>query len=151
MALSLKKNMHFKTIAALVLVVAALPSVGGEMRSLKSVGEAVKLAEDIPVTGDAGGHKNVAQRMKAAGITITGGRTYSYDSKPELEAPSDRVGDVHFHINSSEPPDGFKRSSCNMSGDAAFLKRGGKYYPESRTANWLMTGECSTNFAKPPR
>jgi hypothetical protein len=36
-----------------------------------------------------------------------------------------------------------------MWGDADFMKRNGKFYPENRTANWLMTGQCSTQFAKP--
>lgn len=143
--------MYLKVIAALVLVGNALSATAGEMRSLKSVGEAVKLAEDIPVTVDMAGIKNVGQRMKAAGITITGGRKYSYDSNAELEEPTDRVGDVHFHIHGTEPSDAFKRGTCDMWGDAAFLKRDGKFYPESRAANWLMTGACSTNFLKPLR
>jgi hypothetical protein len=141
--------MIIKMIAAFVLIGCAAPTIAGEMQRLKSVGDAVKLAEAIPVNAENDGTKNVAQRMKAAGITITGGRQYSYASKAELDEPTDRVGDVHLHIDATEPSDAFKHQTCDMWGDAAFLKRGGKYYPESRAANWLMTGKCSTNFLKP--
>lgn len=143
--------MRIKIIAVLGLIYATLPATSAEMRSLKSVNEAVKLAESIPVKLEANGITNVAQRMKEAGIAITGGRKYSYDSKQELEEPTDKVGDVHLTIHGTEPPERFKRGTCDMWGDASFLKRDGKFYPESRAANWLMTGVCSTNFLKPHR
>lgn len=141
--------MIFKMIAAFALLGCAAPSIAGEMQRLKSVGDAVKLAEAIPVNAENVRSKNVAQRMREAGITITGSRQYFYASKSELEEPTDRVGDVHLHIDGTEPSDAFKHKTCDMWGDAAFLKRDGKYYPESRAANWLMTGTCSTNFLKP--
>jgi len=108
-----------------------------------------KHAMSIPFSGAAGTVINVAARMKSIGLTITGGRAYSYDSKAELEQPSDKVGDLHFTIQGSQPSLDFKRTTCDMWGDADFMKRNGKFYPENRTANWLMTGECSTRFAKP--
>lgn len=143
--------MRTKIIVVLGLVYAFVPATSADMRSLKSVSAAVKLAESIPVKLEANGIANVAQRMKAAGITITGGRKYSYDSNDELEEPTDKVGDVHLTIHGTEPPEPFKRGTCDMWGDASFLKRDGKFYPESRAANWLMTGVCSTNFLTPHR
>lgn len=111
--------------------------------------DAVKLAMSIPVSGSAGTVTNVAARMKIIGLTITGGRAYRYNSKAELEQPNDKIGDLHFTIQGAQPSPDFKRATCDMSGDADFMKRNGKFYPENRTANWLMTGECSTRFAKP--
>lgn len=143
--------MFVKTVVVLALVGAAVPSLSAEMRSFKTTAEVVKLAESIPVRLPAAGTTNVAQRMQLAGISITGGRKYSYDSKAELEDPTDRVGDVHFTIHGTQPSEAFKRRTCDMWGDASFLKRAGNYYPESRAANWLMNGDCSTNFAKPGR
>lgn len=138
-----------KPYVLLILAFIAMPTLAAEMRSLKSVNEAVKLAESIPVNGVALDSKNVAQRMQAAGITITGGRKYSYDSKAELERPIDKVGDIHFTINATEPSEDFKQHACDMWGEVSFMMRGGKYYPESRAANWLMTGKCSTDYLKP--
>lgn len=143
--------MFLKSVVLLALVGVAVPSFCAEMRSFRTAGEAVKLAESIPVSSSKLGATDVAQRMQLAGITITGGRKYSYDSKAELEGPTDRVGDVHFTIHGTEPTDAFKRRTCDMSGEASFIKRDGKYYPDSRAANWLMTGDCSTNVAKPGR
>lgn len=60
--------------------------------------DAVKLAMSIPVSGPVGTVTDVGARMKSIGLTITGGRAYSYDSKAELEQPSDKVGDLHFTI-----------------------------------------------------
>lgn len=111
--------------------------------------DAGKLAMSIPVAESAGTVTNVAATMKSIGLIITGGRAYSYDSKAELEQPSDKVGDLHFTIQGTQPSPDFKRTICDMWGDADFMKRNGKFYPENRTANWLMTSECSTRFAKP--
>jgi hypothetical protein len=143
------KGLYIMAVAAISLMSANLPATTAEMRSFKSLSDAVKAAESIPVKIEVGGTTNVAQRMKAAGITITGGRSYSYDSKRELEEPTDMVGDVHLTIEGTQPPEPFKRGTCDMWGDASFLKRGGRFYPESRSANWLMTGACSTKFLKP--
>jgi hypothetical protein len=114
-----------------------------------STADAVKLAMSVPASVPSGTDTNVEARMKSIGLTITGGRAYSYDSKSELEQPGDKIGDLHFTIQATQPAPDFKRTTCDMWGDADFVKRNGKFYPENRTANWLMTGQCSTRFAKP--
>ena len=108
----------------------------------------MKLATSIPTTY-SGAASNVEARMKSISLSITGGKAYSYDTRSELEQPSDQLGDLHFTIQGTQPTAEFKRTTCDMWGDADFMKRGGKFSPENRTANWLMTGQCSTRFAKP--
>jgi len=133
---------------ALALACLVREGVAADLHSMNAA-DAMKLAMSIPVTGPSGTVTNVGAKMKIIGLTITGGRAYSYDSKAELEQPSDKVGDLHFTIQGTQPSPEFKRTTCDMWGDADFTKRKGKFYPENRTANWLVTGECSTRFVKP--
>jgi len=91
--------------------------------------DAVKLATSIPVTTSSGAGSNVEARMRSIGLTITGGKAYSYDTKSELEQPGDKVGDLHFTIQGTQPTAEFKRATCDMWGDADFMKRGGEVLP----------------------
>ena len=140
---------NFRVFVGSVILACAAPQVSAAGVQGVSIAEIVKLARAIPTTSAAGAASNIQARMKDIGLTITGGRAYSYDSKSELEQPSDKVGDLHFTIQATQPSPEFKQKNCDMSGDADFLRRSGKFYPENRTANWLMKGQCSTRFVKP--
>lgn len=108
------------------------------------------LVASVPVSDKTAEFKNLAERLRSLNWAIKGGDAYSYDTKAELEQPADKVGDVHFSIQTTEPTEEFKKRFCATSGRmVSFLKRDRKFYPESRAANWLMTGNCSTNFPKP--
>lgn len=87
--------------------------------------------------------------MKKLNMVITGGTKFSFDTKAELEQPTDKIGDFHFTIVSKGLSEQFQKSVCYMTGDPSFMRRNGKFYPENRTANYLMRGDCSTNFPKP--
>lgn len=138
-----------KFLIITVLAISAPIVYGSGFQRLKPVSEAVKLAESVPFEIPTMTIKTVAHKIKSAGLTITGATKYSYDSKAELEQPGDKVGDLHFTIHTSQPTPEFKRTICDMWGDADFLKRDGKFYAENRSANWLLKGECSTKFVKP--
>lgn len=141
------KRLFYATLVAGVC--AASGAYGSELKSMKTVDEAVKLAASIPAVDADSRLRNVAEKMKSIGMTINGGRQYAFDTKAELEQPSDKIGDIHFTLHTGAPSEEFQRRICHMSGDPAFLKRNGKFYPESRTANWLMYGDCSTKFPVP--
>jgi hypothetical protein len=75
---------------------------------------------------------------------------WSVDSRDEVEASNDKVGDIHYGIYLKEPNAQQKLNQCETMGEIDVLLRKGKYFPESRTANWIMLGDCSTRFALPP-
>lgn len=108
---------------ALTLSCAVHVSTASDLRSMDAA-ETAKLAASIPVAASGVAAANVETRMRSIGLTVTGGRAYSYDSKGELEQPGDKVGDLHFTIQGTQPSSAFKSSTCDMSGNADFLKRG---------------------------
>jgi len=138
----------FRCFNALTLLCLMRAGIAADLHSMDKA-DAIKLAASIPVSAPSSPAQNVEARMRSVGLTITGGRAYSYDSKSELDQPSDKVGDLHFTLHATQPPLDFKRTICDMWGDADFMRRAGKFYPENRSANWLMTGQCSTHFSKP--
>lgn len=138
-----------KKIIFLSIITTSIFANASDFQSIKTVQEAVKLAESVSITDPNAKEKNIAERMKNLNMNITGGTKFSFDTKAELEQPTDKIGDFHFSIHSSGLSEQFKKTVCDMAGDPEFLRRNGKFYPENRTANFLMTGNCSTNFPRP--
>jgi hypothetical protein len=137
-----------KYIFTIALFITPL-SFSSDMKSFKNINDIEKILVSVPVTIQGSNAKNLIERLQSLHFKIKGGRMYSYDKKSELDAPGDKVGDAHYSIQITEPTDDFKKKTCDMWGSVDFMKRNGKYYPESRTANWLFKGDCSTKFNAP--
>lgn len=135
-----------KTCFALAVLFSQTIVHAGPFRTLTQK-EVDKLVASIPVVDSNSRYSNIGDRLASYGLRAVDGTTYGYDKKSELEAPTDKVGDVNYSIHTTETTDAFQREHCNFSSLLMFLKRGGKYFPENRGAMWIMTGECRL----PPR
>lgn len=101
-----------------------------------------KILSHIPVTDKAMNYRNIGERLANIGVTVDSIIIYKIATKREIELPEDRIGDVIYQISTSNPSSVITEHYCDILGSPTYRKRGGKFLPEDKTANWLMTGKC---------
>ena len=102
-----------------------------------------KILQQIPVTDKEMNYRNIAERLDNIGMTVSSIMVYKITKKSDIESKEDKLGDVNFQIFTSNPSLVLTTHYCNMLGLPTYLKRGGRYIPQDRTAVWLMTSKCA--------
>ena len=101
-----------------------------------------KILSKIPVTDKEMNYNNIGERLANIGMSVSSVIVYKVLKKSDLESKTDRIGDVFYRITTSNPSEVLTKYYCDMMGSPTYLKRGGRYIPQDRTAVWLMTSKC---------
>lgn len=101
-----------------------------------------KILSQIPVTDNAMNYRNIGERLANIGMTVNSIMIYKISKKSDIESNEDKLGDVVFQIYTSNPSSVITTNYCDILGSPTYLKRGGRYIPQDRTAVWLMTSKC---------
>lgn len=101
-----------------------------------------KILSKIPVTDKEMNYNNIGERLTNIGMSVSSIIVYKVLQKSDLESKTDRVGDIFYRITTSNPSEVLTKYYCDMMGSPTYLKRGGRYIPQDRTAVWLMTNKC---------
>jgi len=131
-----------KIIAVLAMVFWGAVSIAAEPIQITSKAEITKILSSIPVTDREMNYKNIGERLANVGMTANSIMVYKILLKGDIESDGDRIGDVIYQISTSNPSAVLTQNYCNMLGSPTYVKRGSKYIPQDRTANWLMTSKC---------
>ena len=101
-----------------------------------------KVLSKIPVTDKEMNYNNIGERLTNIGMSVSSVIVYKVLKKIDLESKTDRIGDVFYRITTSNPSEVLNKYYCDMMRSPTYLKRGGRYIPQDRTAVWLMTSKC---------
>lgn len=101
-----------------------------------------KILSTIPVTDKDMNYQNLGERLSNIGMTVSDILVYKIKVKSDIESNEERIGDVFIQIHTSNPSEVLTQHYCNMLGSPTYLKRGGRFIPQDRTAVWLMTSKC---------
>ena len=101
-----------------------------------------KVLSKIPETDKEMNYNNIGERLTNIGMSVSSVIVYKVLKKIDLESKTDRIGDVFYRITTSNPSEVLNKYYCDMMRSPTYLKRGGRYIPQDRTAVWLMTSKC---------
>ena len=102
------------------------------------------ILSQIPVNDKQMNYQNIGQRISNIGMTVGSIMVTKITKKSEIESSEDRIGDVIYQIYTSNPSKMLTDNYCDMLGSPGYRKRGKTYFPQDRTAMWLMTSRCET-------
>ncbi|QUO23817.1 hypothetical protein KEH57_09445 [Burkholderia cenocepacia] len=101
-----------------------------------------KILSEIPTIQGTLADRLAAVRLKAKSVDIT--RLSDEDVADTPAKYRLKAGDTAIRIFTSGFPDGVaKVSGCALWDSPSILKHGSTYYPDDKTSNWLLTGQCS--------
>jgi hypothetical protein len=117
-------------------------AIAGPFVQVTDKAEVDRILAQIPVTDKAMNYRNIGERLANIGMVANSIIVWKFAKKADLETPEDRIGDVVYQISTTPPSSVLTKNYCDMLGSPSYLKRGGKFYPQDRTAVWLMTSKC---------
>ncbi|MEB2499522.1 hypothetical protein [Burkholderia cenocepacia] len=101
-----------------------------------------KILSEVPTVQGTLADRLTAVRLKAKSLDII--RLTDEDVADTLTKYHLKAGDSAIRIFTSGFPDGVaKVSGCALWDSPSILKHGSTYYPDDKTSNWLLTGQCS--------
>lgn len=104
-----------------------------------------KLAETlskIPVTDKKSNAKNLLERLNTIGMPAISVIVSHIENKNDVETVNDKIGDTSFEITAENRKTQIIENSCILTTTFNVLSRNGKFYPQDKTTNYLMTGIC---------
>lgn len=126
-----------------VVVLAALIATAGVAaaadRTIKDPGEIQKILRTVPFA-DKTMYPSVAERLPNLGLRVerVDVATLTADDV-SLSHGLYRRGDVQYVFSTNEPNEVVKKL-CPISSRFTLIRRGGKWLPDDRTSNFLVTG-----------
>lgn len=111
----------------------------------QNIGDSRKIAEalqSIPYIDKKMPYKNLADRMPNLGLSVSSMRVQRIDAQDAKESDGElRPGDIVYDFYTNEPNEAIKKA-CPIWSQFQFIKRGKKWLPTSRTAQFLSTWRC---------
>lgn len=132
------KFIYFLSIALILMS----DAYGTEPTVVENREEINKILSQIPVTDKEMNYKNIGERLANVGMEVRSIMVYKIAHKNDIETDHDRIGDVIYQINTSNPSTILTQNYCDMLGSPSYVKRGNRFIPQTRTAIWLMTSKC---------
>lgn len=131
-----------RLLALALLLLLAHTTFAAQFVQVTDKAEVDRILSQIPVTDRAMNYRSVGERLANIGMVANSVIVSKIIKKSDIETPEDRIGDVIYQISTSTPSSVLTKNYCNMLGSPSYLKRGGKFIPQDRTAVWLMTSKC---------
>ncbi|HDR8918776.1 TPA: hypothetical protein QDA94_004185 [Burkholderia vietnamiensis] len=100
-----------------------------------------KILSAVPAIDGTLADRLTVARLRVTALSIT--RLTSEDVADEPARLHLKAGDTAIRIFGSGFANGVaKVSGCNLWESPSFVKHGSTYYPDDKTSNWLLTGQC---------
>lgn len=128
----------FKVVVLASLIATAGVAAAAD-RTIKDLGEIQKILRTVPFA-DKTMYPSVAERLPNLGLRVerVDVATLTADDV-SLSHGLYRRGDVQYVFSTNEPNEVVKKL-CPISSRFTLIRRGGKWLPDDRTSNFLVTG-----------
>lgn len=129
-------------IAAAILGIVALAASADEGAGLATKAEIDRVLASIPSQDRSMPYKTLGERLPNLGLVVKL-ITYGQVEPDEVKQSGGlyKRGDVLYRFSTNEPNPAI-RSICPISSVFSLVKRGSKWLPDDRTANFLVSARC---------